>query len=434
MFQITIHSCAQHDVKLVQYDLVKVSAHVNESMTIVFFQFRTKVWDSALKLWLPMTVRTRILITFTILCIYIFLAVFLVPYVGKSLAFSIYYTSSRSADVVKNLAENAIRVNKAKQILKEFHSKYSGYQFPTRAVMQPEFCFVIISVSRPANTQYLTQVVASLVPQIVDTNYVFTVYNAEGPTHLEAVNLSRIVPVETHTTHSATKSKFVKEKEDYTSVLEWCLGKGAKFAVILQDDALPPRYFIDRMKFILQHRVSADTRKWAFLKLYYPEKWEGWAKEWRIILELILSSILVGAILTAVTFIIQFMIVKISLTALDSCVRLLFSFLLVLYVLLALGRPHWLALRNVSPHFSSVVPSPGCCIPAVIYPQAHLSSLVSYLKDTKASRAFPLDLALDKFAEEKSLDGLLVVPNLVKHIGFVSSLGKGWKAPKEFRI
>ena len=378
-----------------------------------------------------MTTKSRVLSTFIVLCIYLALAVFLVPQQGRSLAYSVFYSSRPGIDGMKNKAENEVRVKKAKEFLKN-----KDYKYLNETSAPPEFCFVIISVSRPAHTHYLTQVVASLVPQIADGESVFTVYNAEGSTHQEAMNLSRIVPVETFSKHdSAKKSKYVKEKEDYTRALEWCSKKQSQFSVIFQDDALPPKYFMDRLKFILQYRVRTSTEKWAFLKLYYPEKWEGWSKEWQIILELIATSSLGAIILVLITHFIQSLIIKtMELDTFSIGVKLTLAFLLVLFALLTLGRPHWLALRNVSQHFSSVVVAPGCCIPAVVYPQMHLSSLIAYLEKTECSRAFPVDLALDKFAHDNNLDGLLVVPNLVKHIGFLSSLGKGWKNPREFRI
>ena len=192
---------------------------------------------------------------------------------------------------------------------------------------------------------------------------------------------------------------------------------------------------MERLEFILKHRMSAGGRRdWAFLKLYYPEKWEGWSNEWRIIMELIFTSALGGAVLTAISCIIHYVVKRKPFGSLNACIILLFSFLFVLYTLLLLGRPHWLALRNISPHFSSVVPAPGSCTSAIVYPQAHLSSIVSYLRESKSSHHSHVDLILDRYAEDNSLKALLVVPNLVKHIGFVSSLGKGWQDPKQFRI
>lgn len=376
-----------------------------------------------------------------IFIVYLGIAVFIVPYEGQNLAYSSFYHSTPNADLMKNLVENAQRIVDAKRTLNDLkHSGRLHQHLSKIRIKDTEFCFVIVSVSRPVHTLFLTQVVASLLSQITDADSMFTVYNAEGPSHHEAMNLSTIIPVVTKGESSAAVSKFAKEKQDYVRALEWCHMKRAKFSVILQDDALPPSDFVKRLKFILQYRVPQDSTKWAFLKLYYPEKWEGWGNEWRIVFELILTSMLGGITLTLLTYTFQVVTLR-SLpnssevfSVCNFAMRFLLSFILTLYTLFTLGRPHWLALRSLSFHLSSIVPAPGCCIPAVVYPQTHLPGLIEHLVHAECSVKFPLDLAVDKFATDKGLEGLLVVPNLVKHIGFVSSLGKGWKNPREFRI
>lgn len=384
-------------------------------------------------------VRTKI--TAVIFLIYLLVALFVVPYEGQKLAYSSFYQSSPALDRERNLQDNSKRIHKAENTLRLLKRNSKHYlNLSTPSTTQPEFCFVVVSVSRPVAMYYLTQVVASLLPQVAESDSVFTVFNAEGPTHREAVNLSNVVPVVTRVKEKTTLSKFVQEKQDYMHALEWCRATNAKFSVILQDDALPPSDFLHRLRFVVRHRAPWDETKWAFLKLYYPEKWEGWGKEPRIILELIATAIFCGVMMTTLTYVFQLVISRSlpstceAFSTVGILLRFLLSFALALYMLLTLGRPHWLALRNLSPHLSSVVDAPGCCIPAVVYPQGHLSDIIRHLGASSSSAGMPVDLQLDKFAKEKGLRGLLVVPNLVKHIGFVSSLGKGWKNPREFRI
>ena len=391
---------------------------------------------SKVRLYLVKLIRTK---NFIIFLLYCGIATIVIPYEGKKLPYSIFYDSTPKQDHLKVLGDNAKRLHEAERTLTEISCSGKCLEERNRATQLPEFCFVITSVSRPASVKYLTQVVASLLSQISDTNSVFMVYNAEGRSHEEATNLSAIIPVESYTGESAIGS-YAKEKADYVHALEWCEKKRARISVILEDDALPPKDFIERLKFILEYRMSRNNKKWAFLKLYYPEKWQGWANEEKIILELLLSSILGGFILTLVTFCLQFIILR-TLPSIQclidpgTIIRFVFSSILVVYMLMTLGRPHWLALRSINIHLSSVVPAPGCCTPAVVFPRAHITDLVEHLKKAKCSVAFPLDLAMDEFANNNGLDRLLAVPNLVKHIGFVSSLpGKGWKNPQEFRI
>ena len=372
---------------------------------------------------------------FIVFLLYIGVAVFVIPYIGKNLPYSVYYNSvSIKEDYKKILAENSQRLLEANVVIRRLLCSGKCLQLKNEAAISPEFCFVIITVSRPQSVNYLTQVVAALLPQLSTTDSVFTVYNAEGPSHVEAMNLSAVIPVYSRITGTMSRNTYDKEKEDYVCALDWCQRKKPRFTVILEDDALPPHDFLQRLKFILDHRMSRK-KKWLFLKLFYPEKWQGWAKEWNIVTELIVSSSLIGLMLTLATYFLQIMILRANISRLSIMFRFVFSCLLILYILVSLGRPHWIALRKIDIHLSSVVEAPGCCTPGVLYSQLYLSNLIKYLNDTKCSQSFPVDLALEQFAERNYLDRLLVIPNLVKHIGFVSTLpGKRRKNPREFRI
>ena len=364
--------------------------------------------------------------------LYLVIALFIIPYVGQGLPYSIFYASTYQHDHNELLLDNSLRIKSAMRTLNHLNCK--GKCWNNQATTTPEFCFVVISVSRPAETKFLTQVVAALLPQLPQIGSVFTVYNAEGLTHKEAINLSDIVPVDSYTGKSSP-NVYAKESNDLVHALEWCHNRSARFSVILEDDALPRQDFVQRVQFILDHRMSKSSKTWAFLKLYYPEKWQGWANDKSIVIELILCSVSGGLILTLVVHFLQFLFTRAPEMDYGIVIQFLLSSSLTVYVLICLGRPHWMALRSISPWFSSVVYAPGCCTPAVLYPQTHLSDIIQYLDNAECSHAFPLDLAIDKFADESGLHRLLATPNLVKHIGFLSSLpGKGWKNPKEFRL
>lgn len=373
---------------------------------------------------------------FLIFFFYLVIAVVFIPSIGTKLPFSVFYYSKPDSDFRDILRENSNRVIAAQRTLKVLSQSETDYHKLSNSTRRDiEFCFVVLSVSRPANVHYLTQVVAALLPQISNSS-VFTVFNGEGPTHTEARDLSTIVPVVTamHMDDSKLANRFAKEKEDYVYALEWCQKKRSKFSVILQDDALPPEDFMDRLNFVLRFRMTNDNR-WAFLKLYYPEKWEGWGNENRIISELIMATISGGFIFSAIICAFQILIIRALPKKIELFTLFTLSSVFTLYILITLGRPHWLSLRKFSPQLSSVVPAPGCCIPGMVYPQTHLPDLIDYLRRAKCSSSYPVDLALDRFAKSRDLDGLLVIPNMVKHIGFLSSLGKGWrKKPEEFII
>ena len=115
-------------------------------------------------------------------------------------------------------------------------------------------------------------------------------------------------------------------------------------------------------------------------------------------------------------------------------VRYLLSTLFVLYAILSLGRAHWDELKKVSPILARVVEARGCCTPAILYPEEHLSQLVTYLSSIQCSSAFPLDIAIDTFVKKNNLHKFLAIPNLFRHIGMVSSLPKGHKPVREFQL
>lgn len=361
------------------------------------------------------------------------IAIIVVPYVGRDLPFSKFYRSTKKRDHQMNLEDNLDRSQQAKSILSRYRSK--DFLKSKEPNVLPEFCFVVISVSRPANMEFLTQVVAGLVPQLDDPgiNSVFAVYNAEGPSHTEVSKLPSTIPVITRALEQSdvTKNKFVKEKEDMMFALQWCYNKKARYTVLLQDDALPLPDFMTRLKFILQQYYKQE---WALLKLFYPPKWQGWSNELESVKELLFTSLIGALILTSITSLLMLCSIRRFSCPNKSELLVIFSlsFSFALYTLWTLGRPHWLIFLGRI--FNFVVPAPGCCIPAVLYRQEHIRSLIGYLKSVNCSWSFPADIALDKFVNNNHLKQFLVVPNLVKHIGFVSSLGKGWKDPTEFRF
>ena len=366
--------------------------------------------------------------------LYAVVAVVVVPHIGQDLPYSVFYSSTLQRDHDRLLADNAIRIEHAQSILN--HSDCNGdcWRQSNEVNGEPEFCFVILSVRRPVQTKFLTQVVAGLLPQLPRERSVFTVYNAEGPTHQEAINLTFVVPVHSSKKKRGILSLHAQQLEDYIDALEWCHSKKARFSVILEDDGLPLHDFIQRLQLILDYRMSKTSRHWMFLKLYYPEKWQGWSNEREILAELILLSILGGMVLVFGVYSIE-VLASLSPAAsyCETIIRFLLSALLVGYTLFCIGRPHWIALRQFSPHLTSVVSAPGCCIPAVLFPKTHLNDVIQSLKATKCTVSYHIDSALDDIAAKKGLQGYLAIPNLVTHIGFVSSLGKGWKSPKEFQ-
>lgn len=367
-----------------------------------------------------------------VLLVYLVVSTVVVPYIGSSLTFSIYYHTNYEWDLQRVNTRNEHRLMMAEEVLEEFAST-KVFTNHTRSVM-PEFCFAVPTISRPNKVHYLTQCVASLLAQISGTNSVITVLNAEGPTHVEAQRLTSAVHVEVIPRHSGHYGIFTKEIMDYAYGLEWCYNRSAEYAIIVEDDAYPNSNFMERLTYVLKYRLSSRDSSWAFLKLYYPEKWESWISGLRIVPELIAATLFGGLLLVLVwTLIIR--VSGASFRRSELLCLYVLSSIFVLYLLVSIGRPHWLSLRDSRPWLSTVVPSPRGCTPAVVYPHAHLANIIKYLRESQLSRTLPLDFVLDRFADESGLTRNLLVPNAFKHIGMVSSLRKGRKAnPWEFTI
>ena len=367
-----------------------------------------------------------------IAAVYIVIVALVMPYLCSNLSFSLYYNPPR--DIYdKILAANKQRANAAKDLLE--NSNFSDL-FARLDQKSPEFCIVVVSIKRPRSTWYLTQVVARLLPQIVnDQGVTFTVFNAHGAEHMEADNLASSIPVMTNP-HSSHDQGYDKQRQDFIFCFEWCLKREPQFTIVLEDDALPPHDFMERLRFVLDHRMPKKSEVWAFVKLFYPEKYQGWAVDLNIVAELVGSSFFGGLLLTGFSLCVTsaFSSPK-QFCSFSIVFRLAMSITFVVCMLVSFGRPHILELRKANMHLSSVVQAPGCCTPAVVYANTHLQELVDYLKSIQCSPANPVDIAVDTFVKERGLQEWLVVPNMVTHIGLVSSFtNKGWKKHREFGL
>ena len=100
---------------------------------------------------------------------------------------------------------------------------------------------------------------------------------------------------------------------------------------------------------------------------------------------------------------------------------------------LGLGRPHARAWRSLfGGGFHRTVPAPDCCTQAVLYPTRVVDGLVRHLADQRCTIDYSVDIAVAGYARLRRLDSYLVDPNLVRHIGFVSSVRQYGKRVADF--
>jgi hypothetical protein len=197
--------------------------------------------------------------------------------------------------------------------------------------------------------------------------------------------------------------------------------------LVLQDDAivedeafkfisnriLSPCRHIDHSNsnFILDNFEYSFCDNISGYKLHYPNKWQGFALDFRTVCELC-SVLLIVASFTGSLYIFCF-------PRLDCYVRFgLLSGLMAVVACYLLGRQGSILAMKSFLNLRSFVYLSDCCIPAVLYPAESAKHVVKVMRNVKCSKALPFDLALAKFVGNFAF----VEPNLFKHVGRVSTL------------
>ena len=170
------------------------------------------------------------------------------------------------------------------------------------------------------------------------------------------------------------------------------------------------------------------VEEWAYLKLYYPDRWKGFAFEVVPLLELLGLGLIGGSLFVGFGCFCRpkekrYVMVR---------VPFLLGFIYLVLVALSVGRQHLINWRRISNCTYTVLPAPNCCSPAILYKADKAKELSDYLKTLKCSATFPIDYAIDQFARDGGYSKFLIEPNLVQHIGMLSTL-KSWSLhPEEF--
>ena len=368
------------------------------------------------------------------------------PHMCKGLAYSYFYNQLDNPDKIdKVINENKRRAYLAHNIIVTRNYKFL---FDRINLTDLDMCIVVLTKQRPKSLRYLTQTVASVASQLKNLKnerYSFAVYNVGGIDHKEAYEIGKFVPVvHNKSAPLIMNNEYETQRIGYTSAMKWCLRKNARYNVILEDDIFAGKQFVSNLQFILNRCIrDKEGDQWGFLKLYYPEKYKSWGNSFGNIVELLMFTSLFGFLFAFSGAFVCFGPMTIDTKTfrinvkqpIILCFRIVFTHLCVLIVLLSLGRAHWEELRKASPLMISVVEAKGCCTPAVLYPRTHFKEIIDYLDLHKSSQSLPYDLIIDQFIDERGLRKLLAVPNLVNHIGMISSLQtKGQKRLSEFDL
>ena len=212
--------------------------------------------------------------------------------------------------------------------------------------------------------------------------------------------------------------------------MQQSLARNPKYVLLLEDDALPRN---DMLNVIHSLLLSLDEhhRKWSLIKLYYPERWQGYAFEMSRILELLSIGTLSGFAFLAL----HHQCGKHPISRMSrnlKCASFFIGFWYGILCCLAIGRLHLLELKHWSPYMYSLRAAPDCCSPGILYPADIVPELVKRLNSTQCHHNYPLDMALASHTRHIGQSTYIIEPNVIRHIGLVSTIKGISNAPWDF--
>ncbi|XP_077996806.1 GPI-N-acetylgalactosamine transferase PGAP4-like [Glandiceps talaboti] len=302
--------------------------------------------------------------------------------------------------------------------------------------------------------KYVLEVVARMHQLImragpdINSRIAFTVcnLNSDPDEHDEATILSKHVHVlsrnatEEKREVSQSYTKHEKQKDDYGFCMQEMSKLNANYTLILEDDALPHWDFFEVLYHILETKieprygnmVNNSMDNLAYIKLYFPEKFQGFSWECEHLMEL-LSLGCIGGISFACTYI--FTTRKRG----KWVIPYVFGICIIYSILvaMAIGRQNLLRIREFFPHQYVLRDAPRCCCPAVLYSRSNIDKIVRFLQspDLTCNRSYPMVVAIADYIQSLGLEAYRIEPNIVDHIGHFSSLKATPKDPNTyFRI
>ena len=356
----------------------------------------------------------------------------LMPFVGQDLVYSAYRSAKWTYITMREKVEDSH--NRALLETKVYLRTLELRSHPVVADdVSVDVAIVVVTSRRVMGSRplgYLTRTVAALsrlassAAWPASKQLFICDVNAGPSTHIEADRLRQyfhvVVRFPNASAYAAILDPFEKEKQDYVFCLQQALLLTSTYVLIVEDDAVAQDDLFYVLPNILHTRKFAlGTRTWSSLKLYYPERWQGFSLDIRTALEL--------TSLFCVTYVSW-------IALLGTCWRKQqqrFSHataagLLVVLLALSIGRQHLIDLKRISPYLYSLAPDPACCTPAVLYNAEFAELLVPYLaNEVHCSQAYPLDKALSSFMNREQWPSFRVEPNLFRHVGLISTL-KGY--------
>ncbi|KAK6174108.1 hypothetical protein SNE40_017446 [Patella caerulea] len=202
------------------------------------------------------------------------------------------------------------------------------------------------------------------------------------------------------------------------------MNRKVNYTLLIEDDAYPEDALFSVLEHMIDNRIEnkfaefkSMDRNVTYVKFYHPPRLLGYySLEVERIPELLSISVLFGTIMCGI-YPYLFSKSKYSMNKM--------WFLFIVYsclVAIAIGRQSIMEFRRISKHLFQVTPAPSCCTPALLFPQHGGQKVVEYMQNVKCRNKYAKDMLLEDVKRKHGLVGLLVQPNLFKHIGLYSSL------------
>ena len=390
--------------------------------------------------------------------LYLLTFVVILPFVSYNLPFSKLYHIFNSREYMKQYADvlNKQRWKTAVKYFNSLNPKESLDFYRNQNRGKSSIIVVIVTVKRRNQNEklgYFLQTVSAM-DRILksDTNFdtkhllVCNVDRRPG-THEDVKYVAPYVPtinkVEHSKVYNTTNNRgreeiynktmfsgiYEKETVDYLFCLETAYLKNTTYIVVIEDDAYPMKNFLNVVKYSIDTRIHHYHKDFVYIKMYYPQKWQGFGFELTRILD-ILAIGLVGAGLSVLPYYcLKQRNHKRVVMYFYSVVGAIYFILLALVI----SRPNVLELRRFSKHFYSFRESPGCCTQAMLYSRTEVPDLINYLiKSQTAAEPLHTDLAIYKYIQDTNKNAFQIEPNLFYHLGMYTSLEGGQKNPEEF--
>ncbi|KAL8576242.1 hypothetical protein ACOMHN_006165 [Nucella lapillus] len=370
---------------------------------------------------------------------------------------------SEDAERHRLLTENEQRLQRSQRFMESYRERVESERRARRTrddspATEVDIGVTVLTMARGRRmqgevsyrTEYLTQSVASLLDVVNDTSlrrsYRVHICNIDDKPDqfLEAQVLEDVLPVfkrygTPNVTVSAPSSIWEKLKTDYVYCMRQTLAGGARYVLLVEDDAVAHPDLLRVLEHVLDRVVEAPrARPVAYIKLYHPRRLLSYISlEVERLTELLALSLTLGALLTCwrrgvlhaprggVTH-------DLGTTppCSDPWTRWLGWMVVVAVLALAVGRTNLIELRRASPQLYQVTPTPSCCIPAVLYTPRGAADFADFLSNVTCTARRSTDIRMDEFRVGPRAGGvgrgrgrgLLIQPSLFSHIGLVSSL------------